>query len=36
MVFADLARTELADGDPESVDPAIDAEEVLARLTPRS
>jgi 3-hydroxyisobutyrate dehydrogenase-like beta-hydroxyacid dehydrogenase len=36
MVFADLARTELAQGDPESVDPTVAAEEVLARLTPRS
>jgi 3-hydroxyisobutyrate dehydrogenase-like beta-hydroxyacid dehydrogenase len=36
MVFADLARTELAEGDPEAVDPAVDVAEVLARLTPRN
>jgi len=36
MVFADLARTELAQGDRESVDPAVTTEEVLDRLTLQS
>src|SRR5262245_27949557 len=35
IVFAELARTDLALGDPESVDSAVSAAEVLARLTPR-
>jgi 3-hydroxyisobutyrate dehydrogenase-like beta-hydroxyacid dehydrogenase len=33
-VFADLARTDLAQGDPESVDASVTADEVLARLRP--
>jgi 3-hydroxyisobutyrate dehydrogenase-like beta-hydroxyacid dehydrogenase len=34
VVYAELARTELAHGDPESVDPALTATDVVSRLHP--
>jgi 3-hydroxyisobutyrate dehydrogenase-like beta-hydroxyacid dehydrogenase len=34
MVFDELSRTELAGGDPESLDPAVTTDDVLAGLVP--